>query len=91
MIDMPTLLGGNPTICICGAGTQGRTGLHQAAVQGDVEEVELLLSGGANPNTQDAHMQVTVFRTGSMFMNLFIQSAYRRLYRQLEELLMDDG
>lgn len=39
--------------------TQGRTSLHQAAVKGDVDEVGFLLSSGANPNTQDAHLQVT--------------------------------
>lgn len=38
--------------------TQGRTGLHQAAVKGDVDEVGFLLSAGANPNIQDAHLQV---------------------------------
>eukprot|EP00752_Nemacystus_decipiens_P011322 g10061.t2 len=38
----------------------GRTGLHQAAVKGDVEEVGLLLSAGANPNIQDAHLQTPV-------------------------------
>lgn len=38
--------------------TQGRTGLHQAAVKGDVEEVESLISAGAHPNVQDAHLQV---------------------------------
>lgn len=32
--------------------------MHQAAVRGDVEEVMEMLSGGANPNKQDAHLQV---------------------------------
>ncbi|CAN0049439.1 unnamed protein product [Pylaiella littoralis] len=39
---------------------RGRTGLHQAAVRGDVDEVGYLLSSGANPNTQDAHLQTPV-------------------------------
>ncbi|CAM9091522.1 unnamed protein product [Ectocarpus fasciculatus] len=38
----------------------GRTSLHQAAVKGDVDEVGFLLSSGANPNTQDAHLQTPV-------------------------------
>ncbi|CAN0529063.1 unnamed protein product, partial [Scytosiphon promiscuus] len=36
------------------------TSLHQAAVAGDAEEVLRLLSGGASPNTQDAHLQVPI-------------------------------
>ncbi|CAM9559231.1 unnamed protein product, partial [Hapterophycus canaliculatus] len=42
------------------AHTQGRTGLHQAVVKGDVDEVGFLLSSGASPNTQDAHLQTPV-------------------------------
>lgn len=37
---------------------QGRTALHQAVVGGDLEGVVEMLASGADPNVQDAHLQV---------------------------------